>query len=235
MNFLFKGEIIDYNYTFANSKHTILFLHGWGGNKNSFRSTINLLKNKFNILTITLPTIKATVQVWTLYDYAFVVENILKLHSVNQVTIICHSFGFRVACLLNGKILIKKLVITGGAGLKKKNYFKKIETDNNKILLSQKKFHYLYDSIASKDYKSLSNTNKKTFNNVIGVNTKNFIKFDCPILLFWGTRDKETKLWIAKKIKKVNHAKLITTKLDHFAYIKENSYFNHCVIKFLKI
>ena len=235
MNFLFKGEIIDYDYIYNNSEHSILFLHGWGGNKKSFMTTINLLKKKFNVITVTLPTVDEMIQVWSLYDYADVVENILKIHHINKVTVICHSFGFRVACILNRKICIEKLIITGGAGLKKTNYFKKIELTNNKILLSKNRFHYLYNSIASKDYISLSKTNKKTFNNVVSLNTKNFIKFDCPILLFWGAKDRDTKLWIAKKIKKVNDAILIKTKSDHFAYIKENSYFNHCIIKFLKI
>lgn len=235
MNFIFKGEIIDYDYICNSCTHSILFLHGWGGDKKSFMSTINLLKKKFDIITITLPTTAKTIEVWSLQDYADLVENILKLHHINKVIVICHSFGFRVACILNGKISIEKLIITGGAGLKRTNYFKKIELNNNKILLAKKRFHYLYNSIASKDYISLSKTNKKTFNNIVSLNTKNFIKFDCPILLFWGTKDRDTKLWIAKKIKKANNAVLITTKSDHFAYIKENSYFNHCIIKFMKI
>ena len=60
MNFIFKEEIIDYDFTYSNSHSTILFLHGWGGNKFSFLSTINLLKNKHNILTITMPTNQPT-------------------------------------------------------------------------------------------------------------------------------------------------------------------------------
>ena len=94
MNFLFKGEIINYDFFLAdneNDEHlesknlknvllnfnknnlkneTIVFLHGWGGNKNSFRSTTNLLKHNFNILTITMPTIKPTNLSWTLLDFA---------------------------------------------------------------------------------------------------------------------------------------------------------------------
>ena len=44
MNFLFKQEIIDYEYYWS-SDTVILFLHGWGGDKHSFASTINLIKN----------------------------------------------------------------------------------------------------------------------------------------------------------------------------------------------
>ena len=40
MNFLFKNEIIDYEFTKHKDSETVLFLHGWGGNKFSFQQTI---------------------------------------------------------------------------------------------------------------------------------------------------------------------------------------------------
>lgn len=267
MNFLFKGEIVEYDFLCTNNENVknltdknfenllnenaknvlsnsneninlksdvILFLHGWGGNKNSFRSTINLLKHQFNILAISMPTIAPTCQSWTLQDYANLVLNILMLYNITSVFVVCHSFGFRVACLLKLKIEIKKIVVTGGAGLKKFSVFKKIKANNNKILLRQKRFKFLYNSVASADYKMLTQTNKKTFNNVISINTKKLCKFDCPMLLFWGKHDNETKLWIAKFLKKINNAKFILTKGNHFAYLKYEALFNNAVLEFLK-
>ena len=67
MNILFKSEVIDYNF-YNNKKHaTVIFLHGWGGNKNSFFNTIKLLKSKFNILTITIPTVDETSSIFDMY------------------------------------------------------------------------------------------------------------------------------------------------------------------------
>ena len=106
MKYLFKNEVVDYDFFNTQNKDTILFLHGWGGNKFSFLQTINLLKNKFNILSVTMPTIQPTTSVWNLFDYVTLIENILSLLSLNEVIIICHSFGFRVAMLLNKKIKI---------------------------------------------------------------------------------------------------------------------------------
>lgn len=231
MVFLYKNETIDYDFFNNNREETILFLHGWGGNKFSFNSTINLLKNRFNILTITLPTISPTTTAWKLENYIDLILQILALLNIKKVTIICHSFGFRLACLLNKKIKIKKIVITGGAGIKKSNIFLKIKQRKNLILLSNNKD--LFTKIASQDYLSLNQTNRQTFKNIVNLNLKNFLKFDCPILLFWGKHDKETKLWIAKEIKKQNKANLIVTNSDHFAYLKENALFNNVVLKFL--
>ena len=66
------------------------------------------------------------------------------------------------------------------------------------------------------------------------MNTKKLIKFNFPILLFWGKFDTETPVWIAKNLKKKNHAKLIVVKSNHFAYLNENSYFNNQVLGFIK-
>lgn len=233
MNFIFHGEIIDYDYKFSNFKSTILFLHGWGGDKNSFKTTQNLLSSYFNILSLTLPTTKKTSTSWTLFDYVDCVKCILKNLGIGKISIICHSFGFRVATLLKNEIEIEKLVVTGGAGPKRQNVFKKIHSYNNQILLSKKKYNFLYDKIASEDYKNLSLINKQTFKNIVNFNTSNMLSFNCHILLFWGKKDKETPLWIAKKIKKQNKTKLIKTNSNHFAYLKENVLFNHEILRFL--
>lgn len=235
MNYLFKNEVIDYDFSFSkNNTETILFLHGWGGNKFSFQQTINLLKSHYNILTLTMPNIQPTTITWNLFDFAKLVETLLQIHNINNVIVICHSFGFRVAMLLNKKIKIKKIVVTGGAGLKKENIFQKIIKNNNKIILKNKNFNFLYEKIASNDYISLSPINKITFKNIVNLNLKFATKFNCPMLLFWGTKDTSTKPWIAKHLKSQNNATFITTNSDHFAYLKESSKFNHLVLSFLK-
>ena len=144
MKFLFKNEVVDYDFFNTKNTETILFLHGWGGNKFSFTETINLTKKHFNILSVTLPTIQPSVSVWNMFDYVQLVENILSLHSLDEVIIVCHSFGFRVAMLLNKKIKISKLIVTGGAGLIKENILKKIIKNNNKILINNKNFQHLF-------------------------------------------------------------------------------------------
>ncbi len=254
MRFIFNFETIDYDYFNSNSNKTILFLHGWGGDKNSFFRCATLLKSKYNILTITIPTIQPTFHAWTMLDYCELVRNILTVHNIRSVIIICHSFGFRVACLLNGIIKIEKIVVTGGAGLKRVNVFKRIERQNNAILLKKKRFKYLFDNLASADYKLLSTVNKQTFKNVVNTINNNMIKFSCPMLLFWGKRDKETPVWMAKKIakrqnefyKKPNkierqkavqkniNVRLVITNSDHFAYINKSATFLNEVVRFLE-
>ena len=70
---------------------------------------------------------------------------------------------------------------------------------------------------------------------MVNFNTIKFIKFDCPMLLFWGTKDKETPIKFAKIIKRKNNAKLIKTDSDHFAYIKKEALFLNHVNQFLNL
>jgi len=233
MNLIFKSEILEYDYL-GHGESTILLLHGWGGNKDSFKSTINLLKNKYKILAITMPTTKPTNEVWTLQDYSDLVLTILNIHNTNSVNIICHSFGFRVAIFLKEKVQIQSIIITGGAGPKKTSKLKKIQLQNLKTLSIIKPNKFSLKDFESEDYSVLNQTNKTTFKNIVNFNLIHYLKFNCPMLLFWGKKDISTKIWIAKLLKKQNKAKLITTNSDHFAYLKLNTLFNHEVINFLE-
>ena len=236
MIFLFKNEMINYEITGNLNGETILFLHGWGGNKNSFVSTQKLLEKNFKIITLTMPTISPTTSVWTLFDYADLVEQILLTNNIRNIALICHSFGFRVATILNKKIPIKKIIVTGGAGpkkLKKFKFIRKLNENNVKIMLNSGKFKNLFKKIASPNYFELSQVNRKTFKNIVNLNLKFALHFSCPMLLFWGKKDKETPIWIAKKLEKINHAKLILSPSNHFAYLHDNAQFNHQILKFL--
>ncbi len=233
MNFIFKQEIIDYTFLDTKKEKTVLFLHGWGGDKNSFLSSFNLLSAKYNLLSVTMPTISPTREAWTLMDYTDLILSILKTHNIKSVYLVCHSFGFRVASVLKEFFKIEKIVVTAGAGIRKISPYKKIENENNILLLQQKKFKYLYEKIASGEFKNLSKFNKMTFKNIVNTNTKNLIKFSCPMLLFWGKKDIATKYKFAKFIKRKNNAKLIAVNSDHFAYLKENALFNNAMVEFL--
>ena len=229
--FIFNQEIIEYEYINTHSKNTVLFLHGWGGDKNSFQTLKNQLKKSFNVLSITLPTVSPTTEIWTLFDYVCLVFNLLKLHNIENVIVVCHSFGFRVACVLQNFIKIKKIVVTGGAGPKKENLFLKLEKQQTQISLKLNPNNF--KKFASKDYFALSPTNRQTFKNIVNQNLIKTLAFTCPMLIFWGKFDRDTKPWIAKKLKRKNNAKLVLTNSDHFAYIKETNLFVFEVKKFL--
>lgn len=229
MQYIYKSYNIDYDFFNYGKKITILNLHGWGGNKNSFQNTIKFFKKKYNIISISFPPQnKKSITPLTLEDYSFLTENILKLHNLinKDIYIICHSFGFRITLLLSNKINIKKCIITAGAGIKNNtNVIKKIILQN-KIL--DKNYN------GSNDYKILDNIDKITFKNVIKKDLSSLLKKDInKAMIFWGKHDKETPKFMAKKIQKnIKNSTLILVKSNHFAYLEKNSYFTKKSIEF---
>ena len=104
---------------------TILFLHGWGGNGNSFAPISQYFARatdengeSYQILTPSLPCPPTTV--YTLEDYANDIDHLLQTQKVTRCLVIAHSFGARLVAVLTARHpkLFTKIVITGGAGLK---------------------------------------------------------------------------------------------------------------------
>lgn len=249
MILLYKSYAFEYEYINSNCNDTILLLHGWGGNKDSFAKLKKILQVNFNILSISFPPLNiykppnqlnrinniSTVAL-DMYDYKNIVINILQLLNLKHINIICHSFGFRVALMLTtSKIVIEKIVITGGAGIRlKPNFFKKIRIQFNSIWL--KKHPEDFYKIASSEYSNLSHIDQQTFKNIINKDLTKYIKLlPCKTFLFWGKKDTETPIRMFKIIKKIkpNLLSKIIDKGTHFCYLEQSNIFIDCCQNFL--
>lgn len=235
MIFLYNTHPIEYEYNFNNSPTTLLLLHGWGGNKDSFAKIKKVFKSRYNILSLSLPPYDDTILPLDLYDYRDMVLNLLKALNINKVSIICHSFGLRVSLMLATQINIEKIIITGGAGIRlKPNFFKKLNNNFHSILLRS---HPEYFSrYASSDYISLSKVNRQTFKHIVNKDLTNHIKLlHCPAFLFWGNKDTATPMKMFKIFKKLKPD--ITYKIikggTHFCYLTHSELFIDCCDRFL--
>jgi len=235
MNFIYNTHLIEYEYNFGNFTNTLLLLHGWGGDKNSFVKIKNIFKCKYNILSISLPTINETILPLDLYTYRDIVLNLLKSLNVSSIYIICHSFGFRISLMLSSCINIQKIMVTGGAGIRlKTNFFRKLNISFRSIFL--RSHHEYFPNFASSDYLNLSLINRQTFKKVVNKDLINHIKLlHCPIFLFWGDKDTATPIKILKIIKKIipNCKFKIIKNGTHFCYLTNQETFIDCCDKFL--
>ena len=242
MLYNFKSYVVDYDYCFNDKKNTVIFLHGWGGNKHSFELLKKYLINSHNILSISMPpyflskNIKdKSVLSLTIFDYADMIENLIKLHSIETIDIVCHSFGFRVTLILASRIKLKSLIVTGGAGIKfERNFINQIKFDHTLLL---NRTHHLPLKKINGDYSLLSNNvDKATFKNIVNTDLKFFIKnIDCPTLLFWGKNDKDTPIKIFKYLKNnLKNCEHSIVKSGHFAYLDCHSKFVNLSLNFLR-
>lgn len=238
---------MNFDFVPGNGKF-IFFLHGWGGDKNSFA----ILKNHIaqinrNMVFVSFPGFGNSEEpefAFSLDDYVSrLVDLIVKMAKGKSVDIVCHSFGGRVAILLASKypFLVNKIMMVDGAGLKPKRglkyYFKVLKYKILKKKVADGKVDKsVLKKYGSSDYKKLSPVMKQTFINVVNRDLKNEAKqINMQILLFWGEKDTETPLFMAKKYNKFlkNSTLIVSKNSGHFSYLDDFDLFYKCFLDFI--
>lgn len=163
--------------------------------------------------------------VFTMLDYVDFTEQIINICKLKNVILVGHSFGGRVAVILANRQNVKKLFLIDSAGLKPKSTIKYFFKKN--LYKLAKKLNIKYN-IGSKDYKNLSINMKKIFVNIVNTYLEEYaININIPCIIFWGKKDKETPLYMAKRYNKlIKNSQLIVYKdSGHFSYLdKINEY-----------
>jgi len=217
-----KQHTFDISYEIVNpeAKVDLIVLHGWGSNKNLMKQTFSPYMSTFRHIYIDLPgfgnsTCSAAL---TTADVARIVELFMIHINASKDIVLGHSFGGKVALLLEPKVL----VLVASAGI----YTPKSLKVQAKIVvfkalkgLGLSKFRSLF---VADDAKELSEYMYQTFKNVVNEDfSDEFAKFDEKALLFWGKDDTATPLDCAKKIHTlINDATLETYDGDHYFFMK---------------
>ncbi len=222
----FKEGVILINHIQFGQGKDILFLHGWGGSIDSFMGLGKSLSNRFRVTLIDFYGFGKTphpAKPLMLNDYVESVLEIIKQYDMHSINIIAHSFGGRVAIKLTAKYeyLCEKLVLIDSAGLKPrrtiKYYYRVIRHRLLKLLKIPHK-------AGSKDYQQLSPIMKKTFVNVVNENLYHLLgNITTPTLIIWGNKDKETPIYMARKLNKkiVGSGLVVLNGAGHYSYLEQ--------------
>jgi len=220
---------------------TFLFLHGWGGNAESFKPISQYFERTIicgQACRILAPSLPCPPQaVYTLDDYANDVEAYLQEQQVTQCIVIAHSFGARIVAILNARHpdLFKQIIITGGAGLiVRKSFHVKWKIWWYKI---RRRLGFKIHG-GSTDYQKLDDNGKRTFQNIIHRDLSAEVRqIMVPLLLIWGSKDRDTPLvQLRRWCQLVPHAqKVIYKNKGHFAYLEDSARFIIDVTRFLKV
>lgn len=224
-------------YTKEGKGNNVLFLHGWGCDKSIFRrlsQTLLRLCADREMCTVAIdfwgfgesgvPQSELGVADYAEKTADFIVEN-----CAYPLTVIGHSFGGRVAVVMASKYphLIDRVVIIGGAGLRRFSLKRAARIFKYKILKLFAKFKLIdktsLDNMGSADYKAANGVMKKIFIRVVNEDLSRYAKeINCPVLLIYGERDTDTPLWIAKKYKRlIKRSSLkIIHRAGHYVFIE---------------
>jgi len=219
---IYNNNHFEIAYEILNPKATTacVILHGWGSNKNIMKKGFGSYLNEYKHIYIDLPGFgsSTTDVALTTKEYAKIIQLFLEHLHVNATIAIGHSFGGKVATLLNPELLV--LVASAGVVVPKTTTTKfKIQTFK---LLKNLGLSSLRNYFVASDAKNLPEQMYTTFKNVVDEDfSYGFSSFTNTALLFWGKNDTATPLETTKVIQKIiPKSTLYTYNGDHYFFLQ---------------
>jgi pimeloyl-ACP methyl ester carboxylesterase len=217
----YNQHTLDISYEIINpeAKIDLIILHGWGSNKSLMKKSFSPYMDSFRHIYIDLPGFGGSTCSVALEtkDYARIVELLMIHINASKDIIIGHSFGGKIAVLLEPKIL----VLVGSAGI----YISKPFKVRAKIILYKMLkifgFAKLRSLFVADDAKSLSEPMYQTFKNVVDEDfSDDFAAYNGKALLCWGAEDTATPLSSAQKINElIDDSVLKVYDGDHYFFM----------------
>lgn len=153
-------------------------------------------------------------------DYANILELFLAQINANQDHMILgHSFGGKVALLLNPQILI----LVGSAGIPVPKPLKVQAKIALFKMLKSVGLAKLRSMFVAEDAKQLSEIMYQTFKNVVNEDmSSDFKAYSGKALLCWGKDDTATPLYTAEKMTElIKDSRLVVFEGDHYFFMKQ--------------
>jgi len=215
----------------------ILFLHGWGQNKEMMSSLVEGLKNKYKCVVLDMPGFgnskfnrEKNIDEYTKNIHDFLLYKL----RIKPIYIIGHSFGGKVAINYHLKYGVKSVALIASPVLKVKRkltYYFKVA-----LYKLKKKLRIKDKNAGSEDYKNTKEEMKSFFVSVVNTHyNKEIKKIKIPILLIYSSLDEKVSLKEGIRLeKKLLRGKLRVIKGDHFAYLTNREVVNSLINNFFK-
>lgn len=220
---------ISYEIVNPSKTEVIVFLHGWGSNKEIMKKAFEKDFNSYKHIYIDLPgfgSSSISVPIKS-DDYAKIVTLFLDSLHVDPFMIVGHSFGGKIASLLNPK----NLILLSSAGIVvEKSFIVKLKIKISKILkvIGLKNINKF---LASKDVENMSQTMYEVFKLVVDENFESIFKqVNSKTYIFWGKEDNATPLSSGEKINNmIKNSKFYPLEGDHFFFMNHSKYISEVI------
>lgn len=218
------GKNFNINYDLVNmdKEKIIVFLHGWGSNKEIMKQAFSKELKEFKHIYIDMPGFGKSQNnyVLTTIDYANIIKIFLNSMDINpnNISIAGHSFGGKIATCL----IPKNLILLSSAGIIEEKPLKvKIKIKLAKFFnsLGLKNITKIF---RSRDVDNMSYEMYETFKNVVDEDFSEYFKgFYNNALIFWGKKDTATSLLSGEKIAKlIKKSYFKAYDSDHYFFLK---------------
>ena len=217
-----------------NGKINVIFLHGWGADYSSFYFLKDIIKNS----TLHFANLDGfggapAPDDPSINGYAQRLQQYIAHNKLQNVVLVGHSFGGRVAIEYASKYFVLGLVLVDSAGVKPKFSIKKqLNIAKYKFVKCLVKHKFMHKDrllkFGSVDYKNADTKLKKVLVSCTNYNQQPILnKISAPTLIVWGKYDKDTPLYMAKILDKhIKKSKLIVLENSgHFSFLDRPNMF----------
>jgi len=239
MVFRFKGVDVFYQIYNEGESRPLVILHGWGRSGDDFDELISFFPKR-TILVLDFPPFGrsgSNLKDWDIYTYVSLVISLCEHLKIESVDLLGHSFGGRIAMILScvKRSLVHSCILVDAAGLKPKRSIKyKLNMMFYKL---NKKLGRQGKDRSSPDYKALSPAMKETFKSIVNTHLDSYAKhLQAPSLIVWGKNEKETPIYMAKRLKKyIKNSRLeMIENGGHFCFLDCPLEFFSIIYEFLE-
>jgi pimeloyl-ACP methyl ester carboxylesterase len=221
----------------ASTTHHLIFLHGWGGTRESLRGIATLFEHTHRVHLIDLPGFgEAPLPPadWDTIHYTDLVQQYLLDRIQGSVILVGHSFGGKICIRLAARHLapVRALVLIGVPGLPQPQ-MSRVGVRRAGIRWLRRVLRALQPAIGargvewhtrrfgSRDYLAAGEL-RSIFIRIVNEDlTESAQLIPCPTLLLWGTDDSETPPWLGLRYKEIIGARATLDWLphkDHFPF-----------------
>lgn len=222
---------------------SVLILHGWGTNIESFNHIIEDLSSYYQVTALDFPGFglsEEPAKPYALSQYAELTQAFIEHLGLEKPVVMGHSFGGRVAIKMSEKVAYEKLILVNSAGIKPKRkssyYFKVYGFKGIRTLGKLPLFSYILaepiraysEKYSSQDYKQASSMMKMVLSKVVNEDLKHYLPhIESPTLLIWGDQDTATPLQDAKLMSSLipDSGLVVFEGAGHFTYLEQPSRF----------
>lgn len=208
----------------------VVLMHGWGCRVDVMRRVFDKLSGMGKtVIAFDFPGFGKSdppFRPFSVYDYACVTLGFFSALGLVKPDVIAHSFGGRVAIILASENLVNRVLLADAAGVKPRfNLCRSIKISAYKI---RKKLGLKTDKCGSTDYRALDGVMRETFVKVVNEHLDELLPLvTCPTLLVWGENDRDTPLYMAKRMeRKIDGSALVIMKnCGHFSFLDDTESF----------
>jgi len=222
----YKNKSFKLSYELLNpsQEKVLLVLHGWGSNKEIMKQAFSNTLSDYKHIYLDMPGFGKSnnEMILTTVDYGNIVQLFLDVLNVKADIAMGHSFGGKVATLLNTPCL----VLLSSAGIVTvKPWSIKVKIATFKLLkpLGMKKIRSLF---VAPDAQGMSHEMYETFKNVVDEDFEDsFAKSRSKALCFWGKEDTATPLYTGEKIAGlIANSEFYPLEGDHFFFLQHKDF-----------